>query len=184
MYYLCLCLLFRVLPSTTITLISELQASGGFDAYGLEIQNLAPRGWAKINIFDHLHQVMCGRWKIPIRVLPMKPSLTPEQLNGVPQVRTFSKGQCWVPRKLFPDQHEGRVSCLCSQETHGEPLTLALNTEHLLSALCWVWFETGSISGLIDWIETFLEWWLFLRTPWPDQDKLVQHRLQLFSHLF
>ncbi|CAI5777313.1 Hypothetical predicted protein [Podarcis lilfordi] len=76
----------RVLPSTTITLITELQASGGFDAYGLEIQNLAPRGWAKINIFDHLHQVMCGRWKIPIRVLPMKPSLTPEQLNGVPQL--------------------------------------------------------------------------------------------------
>ncbi|XP_061488740.1 coiled-coil domain-containing protein 17 [Rhineura floridana] len=76
----------RVLPSTTITLITELQASGGFDAYGLEIQNLAPRGWAKINIFDHLHQVMSGRWKVPIRVLPVKPGLTTEQLNGVPQV--------------------------------------------------------------------------------------------------
>ncbi|XP_053100271.1 coiled-coil domain-containing protein 17 isoform X3 [Hemicordylus capensis] len=75
----------RVLPSTSISLVTELQASGGFDAYGLEIQNLAPRGWTKINIFDHLHQVMSGRWKIPVRVLPVKPGLTPEQLNGVPQ---------------------------------------------------------------------------------------------------
>ncbi|XP_062995877.1 coiled-coil domain-containing protein 17 [Elgaria multicarinata webbii] len=76
----------RVLPSTSIALVTELQASGGFDAYGLEIQNLAPRGWAKIRIFDHLHQVMSGRWKVPVRVLPVKPSLTAEQLNGVPQI--------------------------------------------------------------------------------------------------
>lgn len=78
---------FRILPSTSISLVAELQASGGFDVYGQEIQNLAPRGWAKINIFDHLHQVMSGHWKVPIRLLPVKPSLTEEQLNGVPQVR-------------------------------------------------------------------------------------------------
>ncbi|XP_070601103.1 coiled-coil domain-containing protein 17 [Erythrolamprus reginae] len=76
----------RILPSTSINLVAELQASGGFDVYGQEIQNLSPRGWAKINIFDHLHQVMSGHWKVPIRVLPVKPSLTEEQLNGVPQV--------------------------------------------------------------------------------------------------
>ncbi|XP_063153879.1 coiled-coil domain-containing protein 17 [Candoia aspera] len=76
----------RILPSTSISLVVELQASGGFDVYGQEIQNLTSRGWAKINIFDHLHQVMCGHWKVPIRVLPVKPSLTEEQLNGVPQV--------------------------------------------------------------------------------------------------
>ncbi|KAH0618692.1 hypothetical protein JD844_018101 [Phrynosoma platyrhinos] len=75
----------RILPSTSIDLVTELQASGGFDAYGLEIQNLAPRGWAKIKVFDQLHQVMSGRWKVPIRVLPVKPGLTVEQMNGVPQ---------------------------------------------------------------------------------------------------
>ncbi|KAL7985154.1 hypothetical protein Chor_003724 [Crotalus horridus] len=75
----------RILPSTSISLVAELQASGGFDVYGQEIQNLTPRGWAKINIFDHLHQVMSGHWKVPIRLLPVKPSLTEEQLNGVPQ---------------------------------------------------------------------------------------------------
>ncbi|XP_070795714.1 coiled-coil domain-containing protein 17 [Pituophis catenifer annectens] len=76
----------RILPSTSISLVAELQASGGFDVYGQEIQNLSPRGWAKTNIFDHLHQVMSGHWKVPIRVLPVKPGLTEEQLNGVPQV--------------------------------------------------------------------------------------------------
>ncbi|KAJ7332818.1 hypothetical protein JRQ81_014998 [Phrynocephalus forsythii] len=76
----------RALPSTSIALVTEIQASGGFDAYGLEIKNLVPRGWAKIKIFDHLHQVMSGRWKVPIRVLPVKPGLTTEQLNSVPQV--------------------------------------------------------------------------------------------------
>nr|XP_056701524.1 coiled-coil domain-containing protein 17 [Euleptes europaea] len=75
----------RVLPSTSIALVTELQASGGFDAYGQEIQHLASRGWAKIHLFDHLHQVLSGHWKVPIRVLPVKPSLTAEQLNGVPQ---------------------------------------------------------------------------------------------------
>ncbi|XP_048352163.1 coiled-coil domain-containing protein 17 [Sphaerodactylus townsendi] len=75
----------RVLPSTSIALVTELQASGGFDAYGQEIQHLVPRGWAKIHLFDHLHQVLSGHWKVPIRVLPVKPNLTAEQLNGVPQ---------------------------------------------------------------------------------------------------
>ncbi|XP_074987982.1 coiled-coil domain-containing protein 17 isoform X3 [Caretta caretta] len=75
----------RVRPSTSIALVMELQASGGFDAYGQEIQRLASRGWAKINLFDQLHQLISGQWKIPVRLLPVQPGLTTEQLNGIPQ---------------------------------------------------------------------------------------------------
>ncbi|XP_067423919.1 coiled-coil domain-containing protein 17 [Emydura macquarii macquarii] len=75
----------RVRPSTSIALVMELQASGGFDAYGLEIQRLASRGWAKINLFDQLHQLISGRWKTPVRVLPVQSGLATEQLNGIPQ---------------------------------------------------------------------------------------------------
>ncbi|XP_043376337.1 coiled-coil domain-containing protein 17 isoform X2 [Dermochelys coriacea] len=75
----------RVRPSTSIALVMELQASGGFDAYGQEIQRLASRGWAKINLFDQLHQLISGRWKILVRLLPVRPGLTTEQLNGIPQ---------------------------------------------------------------------------------------------------
>lgn len=92
-------LFFRALPSTSIALVTELQASGGFSAYGLEIKKLVPRGWAKIKIFDQLHQVMSGRWKVPIRVLPVKPGLTTEQLNSVPQVRSL-KGD-FINKWLF-----------------------------------------------------------------------------------
>ncbi|XP_044882933.1 coiled-coil domain-containing protein 17 isoform X2 [Mauremys mutica] len=74
-----------VRPSTSIALVMELQASGGFDAYGQEIQRLASRGWAKIHLFDQLHQLISGRWKIPVRLLPVQPGLTTEQLNGIPQ---------------------------------------------------------------------------------------------------
>ncbi|XP_060685570.1 coiled-coil domain-containing protein 17 [Hemiscyllium ocellatum] len=76
----------RVRPSPGVSLVIELQAAGGFDPYGQEIQRLVSRGWAKIDIFDDHNQVISGRWKVPIRCLPVKPSLTTGQLNGIPQV--------------------------------------------------------------------------------------------------
>ncbi|XP_051868085.1 coiled-coil domain-containing protein 17 [Pristis pectinata] len=76
----------RVRPALGISLIIELQAAGGFDPYGLEIQRLVSRGWAKIDVFDNHNQVISGRWKVPIRSLPVTPSLTTGQLNGIPQV--------------------------------------------------------------------------------------------------
>uniref|UniRef100_A0A8C5PNF9 Coiled-coil domain-containing protein 17 n=1 Tax=Leptobrachium leishanense TaxID=445787 RepID=A0A8C5PNF9_9ANUR len=76
----------RVRPSSNISLIIELQASGGYDPYGQEISRLIPRGWVKIDIFDSQNRVISGHWKIPIRILPVKPSLTTGALNGVPQL--------------------------------------------------------------------------------------------------
>ncbi|XP_043920232.1 coiled-coil domain-containing protein 17-like [Protopterus annectens] len=76
----------RVRPSTSISLIIELQASGGYDPYRHEVNHLISRGWAKIDIFDGHHRVISGRWKIPIRILPVKPSMTSRELNGVPQL--------------------------------------------------------------------------------------------------
>ncbi|XP_048384134.1 coiled-coil domain-containing protein 17-like isoform X2 [Stegostoma tigrinum] len=75
----------RVRPSPGISLIIELQASGGCDPYGQDINRLISRGWIKIDIFDSQNQVISGRWKVPIRVLPVKPSMTTSELNGVPQ---------------------------------------------------------------------------------------------------
>uniref|UniRef100_H3AXV0 Coiled-coil domain containing 17 n=1 Tax=Latimeria chalumnae TaxID=7897 RepID=H3AXV0_LATCH len=75
----------RVRPSSSISLVLELQAAGGFDPYGREIQRLVSRGWAKVDIFDQHNQVISGRWKVPVRALPVKPSLSTGQLNGVPQ---------------------------------------------------------------------------------------------------
>ncbi|XP_067885029.1 coiled-coil domain-containing protein 17-like isoform X2 [Heterodontus francisci] len=76
----------RVRPSPGISLIMELQASGGCDPYGQDINRLVSRGWIKIDIFDSQNRVISGRWKVPVRVLPVKPSMTTGELNGVPQL--------------------------------------------------------------------------------------------------
>ncbi|KAM4809640.1 LOW QUALITY PROTEIN: coiled-coil domain-containing protein 17-like [Rhinophrynus dorsalis] len=76
----------RVRPSPNISLIIELQAAGGYDPYGQEVSRLISRGWVKLDIFDHQNRVISGYWKVPIRILPVKPSLTTGALNGVPQL--------------------------------------------------------------------------------------------------
>ncbi|KAG8594983.1 hypothetical protein GDO81_001386 [Engystomops pustulosus] len=78
----------RVRPSPHISLVIELQASGGYDPYGQEISRLIARGWVKVDIFDYQNRVISGKWKVPIRILPVKPSLTTGALNGVPQLES------------------------------------------------------------------------------------------------
>ncbi|XP_040190532.1 coiled-coil domain-containing protein 17-like [Rana temporaria] len=64
----------------------ELQAAGGFNPYGQEIQHLSSCGWTKLDLFDPHNQVLSGRWKLPVRGLPLRPGLNTGQLNTVPQV--------------------------------------------------------------------------------------------------
>ncbi|XP_066454056.1 coiled-coil domain-containing protein 17 isoform X2 [Eleutherodactylus coqui] len=76
----------RVRPSSSISLVMELQAAGGFNPYGQEIQHMASSGWTKVDVFDQHNQVLSGRWKLPVRALPVQPGLSTGQLNTVPQV--------------------------------------------------------------------------------------------------
>ncbi|KAK1176225.1 coiled-coil domain-containing protein 17-like [Acipenser oxyrinchus oxyrinchus] len=76
----------RVRPSPSIALVLELQASGGYDPYGQEVNRLISRGWVKIDIFDSHNRVISGRWKVPIRILPVNPRLTTGEINAVPQL--------------------------------------------------------------------------------------------------
>ncbi|XP_072276736.1 coiled-coil domain-containing protein 17, partial [Pyxicephalus adspersus] len=75
-----------VRPSFSISLVMELQAAGGFNLYGQEVQHLSSCGWTKLDLFDHHNQVLSGRWKLPVRGLPLRPGLSTGQLNTVPQV--------------------------------------------------------------------------------------------------
>ncbi|XP_018427500.1 PREDICTED: coiled-coil domain-containing protein 17 [Nanorana parkeri] len=76
----------RVRPTSSIALVTELQAAGGFNLYGQEVQHLSSCGWTKLDLFDHHNQVLSGRWKLPVRGLPLRPGLSTGQLNTVPQV--------------------------------------------------------------------------------------------------
>ncbi|KAM4722943.1 LOW QUALITY PROTEIN: coiled-coil domain-containing protein 17 [Rhinophrynus dorsalis] len=75
----------RVRPAASVALVMELQAAGGFSPYGQEVPHLSSAGWAKLDLFDQHNQVLSGRWKLPVRALPLRPGLTTGQLNTVPQ---------------------------------------------------------------------------------------------------
>ncbi|XP_060764573.1 coiled-coil domain-containing protein 17-like [Neoarius graeffei] len=75
-----------VQPASSISLVMHVQASGGYDIYGHKVTHLAPRGWLKLHIFDHHNHVISGRWKVPVRLLPAKPSMTMAEINAVPQL--------------------------------------------------------------------------------------------------
>uniref|UniRef100_A0A8C5QHA4 Uncharacterized protein n=1 Tax=Leptobrachium leishanense TaxID=445787 RepID=A0A8C5QHA4_9ANUR len=83
----------RVRPASSIALVVELQASGGFNPYGQEVQHVSSCGWSKLDLFDQHNQVLSGRWKLPVRALPLRPGLSTGQLNTVPQVALW----CHMP---------------------------------------------------------------------------------------
>ncbi|XP_046906009.1 coiled-coil domain-containing protein 17 [Hypomesus transpacificus] len=76
----------RMQPSGSFSLVVEVQAAGGLDECGQEIQRLASCGWARLDLFDPHNQVRSGHWRAPVRSLPVRPALSPGQLNSIPQV--------------------------------------------------------------------------------------------------
>ncbi|XP_065154193.1 coiled-coil domain-containing protein 17 [Paramisgurnus dabryanus] len=76
----------RIQPSPYISLIVEIQASGGLDFHSHETGGLVPQGWATLELFDQHNQIHSGHWRLPILSLPVRGSLNPDQLNSVPQM--------------------------------------------------------------------------------------------------
>ncbi|XP_056606000.1 coiled-coil domain-containing protein 17 isoform X2 [Triplophysa dalaica] len=72
----------RIQPSSNLSLVVEIQASEGLDLYG----HTVTQGWAKLELFDQHNQVYRGHWRLPFRSLPVQVSLSPAQLNFVPQI--------------------------------------------------------------------------------------------------
>ncbi|KAM5162902.1 coiled-coil domain-containing protein 17 isoform 5-T5 [Callospermophilus lateralis] len=71
----------RLPPSPSVSLVCELQAWQGL-AWARAPQ---PKAWASLVLFDRDQRVLSGRWRLPLRALPVDPSLSFGQLNGIPQ---------------------------------------------------------------------------------------------------
>ncbi|KAM9482376.1 coiled-coil domain-containing protein 17 [Clarias gariepinus] len=71
----------RVQPSPSLHLVVEVQVVGGLEWCDQEM-----RGWSKLQLFDNYNQVQSGFWKLPFRSLPVRPSLSPDELNSIPQL--------------------------------------------------------------------------------------------------
>ncbi|XP_051753965.1 coiled-coil domain-containing protein 17 isoform X2 [Ctenopharyngodon idella] len=76
----------RVQPSPNVSLVLEIQTSKGLHLYNHEIKDLVTCGWAKLELFDQHNQVYSGHWRLPFHSLPVQASLSPAQLNSVPQL--------------------------------------------------------------------------------------------------
>uniref|UniRef100_A0A8C6CTQ9 Coiled-coil domain containing 17 n=1 Tax=Moschus moschiferus TaxID=68415 RepID=A0A8C6CTQ9_MOSMO len=72
----------RLPPSPSVALVCELQAWQGL-AWAKAPQ---PKAWASLVLFDQNQRLLSGRWRLPLRALPLDLSLSPGQLNGIPQV--------------------------------------------------------------------------------------------------
>lgn len=72
----------RLLPSPSVALVCELRAWQGL----AWVKAPQPKAWASLVLFDQNQRLLSGRWRLPLRALPLDPSLSPGQLNGIPQV--------------------------------------------------------------------------------------------------
>uniref|UniRef100_A0A8C5KRQ7 Coiled-coil domain containing 17 n=1 Tax=Jaculus jaculus TaxID=51337 RepID=A0A8C5KRQ7_JACJA len=71
----------RLPPSPLVSLICELQAWQGV----AWVRVPQPKAWASLLLFDRDRRVLSGRWRLPLRALPLDLSLSPGQLNEIPQ---------------------------------------------------------------------------------------------------
>ncbi|KAL1272759.1 hypothetical protein QQF64_028621 [Cirrhinus molitorella] len=76
----------RIQPSPDLSLVIEIQTSKGLDLFSHETESLVACGWAKLDLFDQHNQVHSGHWRLPFHSLPVQASLSPGQLNSVPQL--------------------------------------------------------------------------------------------------
>ena len=51
---------------------------------------MTTKAWTKIQLFDGNNRLISGRWRLPLRITPIKPHLPPHEINGQPQVGTVS----------------------------------------------------------------------------------------------
>ena len=74
----------------------ELQAGsggggggGGYPGYQQQSVQvpMATRAWCKVDLFDNQGRLISGRFRIPLRLPPLRPNLSTVELNALPQVR-------------------------------------------------------------------------------------------------
>ncbi|XP_022783161.1 coiled-coil domain-containing protein 17-like [Stylophora pistillata] len=74
----------RCMPDQNLGLVVELQANSPEDSN--DPNELFSKGWTRIDLFDMSNRLFSGRWKIPIRIPPIKAFLSTHELNMIPQV--------------------------------------------------------------------------------------------------
>ena len=80
----------RCAPDPDLGIVAELQASGG-PASEHDRHSLITRAWCKIPLFDNHGSLIAGRFRIPLRNVPIKPFLHVSQCQRITKVRGRSE---------------------------------------------------------------------------------------------
>ena len=76
---------YRCPPEADLGIVVELQASGG-PASEHDRHSLITRAWTKVPLFDNVGKLIAGRFRIPLRNVPIKPFLHVSQVQKVQKV--------------------------------------------------------------------------------------------------
>ncbi|XP_050401529.1 uncharacterized protein LOC126818261 isoform X2 [Patella vulgata] len=74
----------RCPPQPDLGIVVELQCAGGPGSEHDETR-LITRAWTKIPLFDDNNMLLAGRFKLPLRMVPIKPFVSSNDLSQIPQ---------------------------------------------------------------------------------------------------
>ncbi|XP_076871019.1 coiled-coil domain-containing protein 17 [Brachyhypopomus gauderio] len=101
----------RTRSSPALSLVVEVHTPRGLGSQNeKESQGLVPQGWARLLLFDQHKQLQTGFWRVPFRALPVRPLLSTDQLNSVPQL-----GDMEICLRVV-NARDGDIQCLAKIE--------------------------------------------------------------------
>lgn len=115
----------RLPPSPSVSLICELQTWQG-SSWSRAPE---PKAWSSLHLFDQHQRVLSGRWRLPLRALPRDSSLSPGQLNAIPQVGQTELFLRLVNARDASVQTLAEVNPSSAQEYHYPPLVSSSSLE-------------------------------------------------------
>lgn len=67
-------------PTENLWLVIEVQTTEGYSG------PMITRGWCSVPLFDDQKRLISGRWRVPLRMPPLRPNLALPEQNSVAQV--------------------------------------------------------------------------------------------------
>ncbi|GFR57810.1 coiled-coil domain-containing protein 17 [Elysia marginata] len=75
----------RCPPQGDLGIVVELQAAGSIPGAEHDQSRLITRAWTKIPLFDSQERLMAGRYRLPLRAVPIKPYIPIQDIGSIPQ---------------------------------------------------------------------------------------------------
>ncbi|ESO88244.1 hypothetical protein LOTGIDRAFT_234580 [Lottia gigantea] len=109
----------RCPPESDLGIVVELQCAGGPGSEHDETR-LITRAWTKIPLFNEINSLLVGRYRLPLRTVPIKPFLPSNDLAQIPQY-----GQAEIYYRIVHSHEAGIHSTSTIADSNKETYSLA-----------------------------------------------------------